>query len=73
MVLEVGTSPEEVIRFANQHLEDHQKIRGLSVWPESRSSVSSIHHHINTVTESSVQIRPVPNSEVSFNRVEATS
>ena len=33
IVLEGETSPEEVIRLANQQLEDHQKIRGLSVWP----------------------------------------
>ena len=33
LVLEPGTAPEEIIRGANQQLEDHQKIRGLSVWP----------------------------------------
>lgn len=33
IVLEGGTLPEEVILLANQQLEDHQKIRGLSVWP----------------------------------------
>jgi long-chain acyl-CoA synthetase len=33
VVVERGKSPEEVVRFANQKLEDHQKIRGLSVWP----------------------------------------
>ncbi len=36
VVVERGKSPEEVVRFANQQLEDHQKIRGLSVWPGNR-------------------------------------
>jgi len=36
LVLDSGTSQEEVIRLANQRLEDHQKIRGLSVWPGNR-------------------------------------
>jgi long-chain acyl-CoA synthetase len=36
IVLAGETSPEEVIRVANQQLEDHQKIRGLSVWPSNR-------------------------------------
>ena len=36
VVVEQGTSPEEVVRFANQQLEDHQRIRGLSVWPVNR-------------------------------------
>jgi long-chain acyl-CoA synthetase len=36
LVLAPGASPEEVIRTANQRLEDHQKIRGLSVWPGGR-------------------------------------
>ena len=31
LVVDSGTSPEEVIRLANQRLEDHQKVRGLSV------------------------------------------
>jgi len=36
VVLEPGILPEEVVRLANQQLEDHQKIRGLSVWPDHR-------------------------------------
>ncbi|MBZ5635615.1 MAG: AMP-binding protein [Acidobacteriia bacterium] len=36
LVLEGGTSPEEVIRTANQRLEDHQRVRGLSVWSGNR-------------------------------------
>jgi len=36
LVLEGGTSPEAVIRVANQQLEDHQKVHGLSVWSGSR-------------------------------------
>jgi len=36
LVLDSGTSPEEVIRLANQRLEDHQKVRGLSVWSGGR-------------------------------------
>ena len=36
LVLDSGTSPEEVIRLANQRLEDHQKVRGLSVWSGNR-------------------------------------
>jgi long-chain acyl-CoA synthetase len=36
LVLEGGTSPEEVIRVANQQLEDHQRVRGLSVWSGNR-------------------------------------
>ncbi|MBZ5602431.1 MAG: AMP-binding protein, partial [Acidobacteriia bacterium] len=34
LVLEPGASAEEVVREANQRLEDHQKIRQISVWPE---------------------------------------
>jgi len=36
LVLDSGTAPEEVIRLANQQLEDHQKVRGLSVWSGNR-------------------------------------
>ncbi len=36
LVLDSGTSPEEVIRVANQQLEDHQKVQGLSVWAGNR-------------------------------------
>jgi len=36
LVLGGETPPEEVIRIANQQLEDHQKIRGVSVWPGNR-------------------------------------
>ena len=36
LVPESGTLPEEVIRLANQRLEDHQKVRGLSVWSGNR-------------------------------------
>jgi long-chain acyl-CoA synthetase len=33
LVLEPGASPEDVVRQANMHLPDPQKIRGVSVWP----------------------------------------
>jgi long-chain acyl-CoA synthetase len=33
LVLEPGTSADEVVRHANAALEDHQKIRGYSLWP----------------------------------------
>jgi len=33
LLLEPGTQPDSVIREANQHLEEHQKIRDFSVWP----------------------------------------
>jgi long-chain acyl-CoA synthetase len=36
LVLNPGKSPEEVIRVANERLESHQKIRGLSVWVGDR-------------------------------------
>ena len=32
LVLEPGTSPDDVIRAANARLEEHQKIRSASVW-----------------------------------------
>jgi long-chain acyl-CoA synthetase len=32
LLLEPGMDPQSVIRQANQNLEDHQKIRGFSVW-----------------------------------------
>ena len=33
LVLEPGTDVDEVVRVANQHLGDHQKVRGAAVWP----------------------------------------
>ncbi len=33
LVLDPGVSPEAVVREANAELEDHQKIRGISAWP----------------------------------------
>ncbi len=36
LLLDPGVSPEEVIRGANQALEDHQKIRTFSVWSGDR-------------------------------------
>ena len=33
LVTEAGTDPSAVVREANQRLADHQKIRGVSVWP----------------------------------------
>jgi long-chain acyl-CoA synthetase len=33
LVLEPGASAEDVVRQANMHLPDPQKIRGVSVWP----------------------------------------
>jgi long-chain acyl-CoA synthetase len=32
LVLENGVKPEEVVRKANAQLEDHQRVRGFSVW-----------------------------------------
>ena len=36
LVLERGSDPEAVVRAANQQLDDHQRIRGFSVWPGER-------------------------------------
>ncbi|MGC0774231.1 MAG: AMP-binding protein [Candidatus Acidiferrum sp.] len=36
LVLQNNISPDEIVRQANQQLEDHQKIRGVSVWPGDR-------------------------------------
>ena len=33
VLLEAGVEPQAVVRQANQQLLDHQKIRGVSVWP----------------------------------------
>ena len=33
LVLQDGIDPDEIVRQANLRLEDHQKIRGVSVWP----------------------------------------
>lgn len=33
LILEAGADAEAVVRGANQSLEDHQRIRGFSVWP----------------------------------------
>lgn len=33
LVVEPGTDVEEVVRRANSRLEDHQRIRGVTVWP----------------------------------------
>jgi long-chain acyl-CoA synthetase len=33
LVLDHGSDPNEVVRLANLRLEDHQKIRGVSLWP----------------------------------------
>jgi long-chain acyl-CoA synthetase len=33
VVLEPGTSPGDIVREANTRLLDHQKVRGVSVWP----------------------------------------
>jgi long-chain acyl-CoA synthetase len=33
LVLELDISPDDVVRQANMHLPDPQKIRGVSVWP----------------------------------------
>jgi long-chain acyl-CoA synthetase len=36
LVLEYGADPNEIVRRANVQLEDHQKIRGVSIWPDKR-------------------------------------
>jgi long-chain acyl-CoA synthetase len=33
LVVEPGTDPEQIVRQANAHLADHQRIRGAAVWP----------------------------------------
>ena len=33
LVLEDGSNPDEIVRRANLQLEDHQKIRSVSIWP----------------------------------------
>ncbi len=35
LVLEPGASADEIVRNANARLEDHQKIRSISIWPET--------------------------------------
>lgn len=35
MILDEGADPSAVLRTANARLEDHQKIRGRSVWPDT--------------------------------------
>ncbi len=35
LVLEPGVDPEAVVREANGHLQDHQRVRGVSVWPDA--------------------------------------
>lgn len=35
LVLDDGGDPKTVVRDANPQLEDHQRIRGLSLWPEA--------------------------------------
>ncbi len=35
LVLDEGADAASVINEANRHLEDHQRIRGFSVWPEA--------------------------------------
>ena len=34
LVLEAGAEPSAVLREANRRLEDHQQIRGRSIWPD---------------------------------------
>jgi long-chain acyl-CoA synthetase len=36
LVLEDGANTDEIIRRANLRLEDHQKIRSVSIWPSDR-------------------------------------
>jgi long-chain acyl-CoA synthetase len=33
-VLDIGTDPQEIVREANSRLQDHQRIRSFSTWPE---------------------------------------
>lgn len=35
VVLEPGTLPEEVVKIANQRLEEYQRIRTIRVWPDA--------------------------------------
>lgn len=35
LVLEHGVDPEAVVRAANAGLEDHQRVRGYTVWPDT--------------------------------------
>ncbi len=34
LVLEPGANADDIVRQANQHLEDHQKIRSFSIWTD---------------------------------------
>jgi long-chain acyl-CoA synthetase len=34
LVLDAGVDPDQIVRDANARLQDHQRIRGASVWPE---------------------------------------
>ncbi len=36
LVVESGGDPNEIVRHANVQLEDHQKIRSVSIWPGDR-------------------------------------
>lgn len=36
LVVDPGVSPEEIVSAVNQQLEEHQKIRSYSLWPEAR-------------------------------------
>jgi long-chain acyl-CoA synthetase len=33
LVIEPGADPETAVRTANERLEDHQRVRGFSIWP----------------------------------------
>lgn len=35
LVLDPGIDPEAVVRAANPQLQDHQRVRGVSVWPDA--------------------------------------
>jgi long-chain acyl-CoA synthetase len=36
LVLDNGADPDEIVRRANLQLEDHQRIRSVSIWPRDR-------------------------------------
>ena len=46
--LEPGVDPERVVREANARLQDHQRIRTISVWPGTRAAAHRRHAQAET-------------------------
>jgi long-chain acyl-CoA synthetase len=65
LVLEHGSDPSEIVRRANLKLEDHQKIRGLSLWlgdrlPRTESTQKLKHGEIQEWVDSGSPATAVP-------------